>query len=103
MRLSWLCVAASGFLASTGAFSPATPRAALPTMTRRSASNLDMERAVAEFKMITEDEANIRKIAGVGLGVVTAAMFVSGNSDYPSVSTGVFAAVSTYRTGAEYQ
>ena len=62
------------------------------------------ERAVEEFKMITEDEATVRKIAGVGIGVVTVVKFAtSGLHDYSSLSAGVFGAVSTYRTGAEYQ
>lgn len=72
--------------------------------TSLSAASDLQERAVEEFKMITEGEANVRKIAGVGLGVVTAVTFAtSGLHDYASLSAGVFGAVSTFRTGAEYQ
>jgi len=61
------------------------------------------ERAVEEFKMITEDESKIRKIGGIGIGVVTAALFLNQGMEYNSLSAGTFAAISTYRTGAEYQ
>jgi len=61
------------------------------------------EQAVAEFKMITEDEANIRKIGGIILGVVTVAAYATKGQDYSSLSTGAFAAISTYRSGSEYQ
>jgi len=61
------------------------------------------EQAVAEFKMITEEESLLRKIGGVGLGVVTIASFLVQGHDYGNLSIGAFAALSTYRTGAEYQ
>mmetsp|Transcript_2174 Transcript_2174/g.4825 ORF Transcript_2174/g.4825 Transcript_2174/m.4825 type:complete len:115 (-) Transcript_2174:607-951(-) len=59
--------------------------------------------AVAEFRMITEDEANIRKAGGVAIGVATAAQFALGLSSYSLLSAGAFGAISVFRTGAEYQ
>ena len=59
--------------------------------------------AVSDFKMITENEATLRKIAGVGIGVVTIGSFLGGTHSYTSLSGGLFGAISTYRTGAEYQ
>ena len=59
--------------------------------------------AVSEFKMITENEATLRKIAGVGIGIVTIGSFLGGAHSYTSLSGGLFGAISTYRTGAEYQ
>lgn len=59
--------------------------------------------AVSEFRMITDDEANIRKAGGVALGVVTAAQFALGLSSYSLLSAGAFGAISVFRTGAEYQ
>lgn len=61
------------------------------------------EQAVADFKMITEDEANLRKIGGIILGVVTVAAYFTKGQDYASLSSGAFAAIATYRSGAEYQ
>jgi len=61
------------------------------------------EQAVVEFKMITEEEARLRKIGGIVLGVVTITIFLTRGHDYANLSTGAFAALSTYRTGAEYQ
>ena len=59
--------------------------------------------AVSEFKMITENEATIRKIAGVGIGLLSVGSFIGGAHSYTSLSGGLFGAISTYRTGAEYQ
>ena len=53
--------------------------------------------------MITEDEAKVRKIAGVAIGLATAVAFVTTGLSYGSLSGGIFGAISTYRTGAEYQ
>ena len=75
------------------------------------------EQAVVDFKMITEEESKLRKIGGMILGVITIVSFFTmhgeggGSSDsssssyynYANLSTGAFAALSTYRTGAEYQ
>jgi len=61
------------------------------------------EQAVVEFKMITEEEARLRKIGGIVLGVVTITIFLTRGHDYANLSTGAFAALATYRTGAEYQ
>ena len=66
-------------------------------------ARLSAEEAVADFKMITEDEAKVRKIAGVGIGLATAVAFVTTGLSYGSLSGGIFGAISTYRTGAEYQ
>lgn len=59
--------------------------------------------AVAEFKMITEDEATVRKLGGVVIGVATAVAFATTGLAYGTLSGGIFGAISTYRTGAEYQ
>ena len=56
-----------------------------------------------EFKMITDDEANIRKLAGVGVGLTTVALYATSGLGYGTLSGGLFAAISTYRTGAESQ
>jgi hypothetical protein len=75
------------------------------------------EQAVVDFKMITEEESELRKIGGMILGVITIVSFFTihgegGGSDssssssyynYANLSTGAFAALSTYRTGADYQ
>jgi len=61
------------------------------------------EQAVADFKMITEEEAQLRRVGGIVLGVVAIAAFLVRGHDYANLSTGAFAALSTYRTGAEYQ
>lgn len=61
------------------------------------------EQAVAEFKMITEEEAQLRKIGGIVLGIITTVAFFTQGHNYVNLSTGAFAALSTYRTGAEYQ
>ena len=53
--------------------------------------------------MITENEATIRKIAGVGIGLLSVGSFIGGAHSYTSLSGGLFGAISTYRTGAEYQ
>ena len=69
------------------------------------ASPTEVEAAAASsFKMITEEEASIRKAGGVVIGVATAAAFATGFSpSYGSLAGGIFAAVSTFRTGSEYQ
>ena len=58
--------------------------------------------AAADFKMITEEEAAVRKGAGVAIGVATAALFAGGALGYGPLSAGAFGAISTYRTGREY-
>ena len=63
----------------------------------------EAKRAVSEFKMITDDEANIRKLAGVGVGLTTDALYATSGLGYGTLSGGLFAAISTYRTGAESQ
>ena len=54
------------------------------SVTRMSTKSTDPESkeaiAVSEFKMITEEEATIRKVGGVGIGIVTAAQFALGKS-----------------------
>merc|ERR1719440_1026022 len=57
-------------------------------------------KAVAENKMITETEATIRKVAGVGLGLATAFFYSGGGMAYTTLSAGVFGALSVYRSGA---
>ena len=70
------------------------------------------EQAVVDFKMITEEESQLRKIGGGILGLLTMVSFVTlhGNTgegesyyNYANLSTGAFAALSTYRTGVDYQ
>ena len=78
----------------------------------------EAEQAVVDFKMITEEESELRKIGGIILGLITIVSFFTihgeggGSSDssssssyynYANLSTGAFAALSTYRTGADYQ
>ena len=78
----------------------------------------EAEQAVVDFKMITEEESELRKIGGMILGLITIISFFTihgeggGGSDssssssyynYANLSTGAFAALSTYRTGADYQ
>ena len=63
----------------------------------------EAKRAVSEFKMITDDEADIRKLAGVGVGLTTVALYATSGLGYGTLSGGLFAAISTYRTGAESQ
>jgi len=63
----------------------------------------DEQEAVDNFRMITEDEATIRKIGGVIIGVATAALYAKGDLTYGSLSAGALGAISTFRTGAEYQ
>ena len=64
--------------------------------------------AVADFKMITEDESQLRKTGGLVLGVITAVVFVvqlfaPDGGNYSQLCAGVFGALSLYRTGADYQ
>lgn len=60
-------------------------------------------KAVADGKMITETEANVRKVAGAGIGLVTAAMYATSGIAYTNLAAGIFGAISVYRTGAQYQ
>lgn len=60
-------------------------------------------KAVAENKMITETEATIRKVAGVGMGVATAFLYSTSGLAYTTLSAGIFGALSVYRSGAAYQ
>lgn len=74
-----------------------------PTPSLMIARALSPADAVAEFKMITEDEATVRKVGGVFIGVATAVAFATTALAYGALSGGIFGAISTYRTGAEYQ
>lgn len=76
------------------------PAGALPTGSTATAAQL---KAVSENKMITETEATIRKVAGVGLGLTTALLYASSALSYTSLSAGIFGALSVYRSGAAYQ
>jgi len=60
-------------------------------------------KAVAENKMITETEATIRKVSGVGIGLATAFLYSTSGLAYTTLSAGIFGAVSVYRSGAAYQ
>lgn len=70
------------------------------------------EQAVADFKMITEEESQLRKTGGIVLAVITIVAFFfvpeKGDGaghyyDYTNLCSGAFAALGTYRSGAEYQ
>jgi len=54
-------------------------------------------------KMITETEATVRKVAGVGIGLATAFSYATTGLAYTALASGIFGAVCVYRTGAEYQ
>jgi len=60
-------------------------------------------KAVTENKMITETEATIRKVSGVGIGLATAFLYSTSGLAYTTLSAGIFGAVSVYRSGAAYQ
>ena len=60
-------------------------------------------KAVKDNKMITETEATIRKVAGVGLGLATAFNYFTAGMAYTTLSAGIFGALSVYRSGASYQ
>ena len=66
-------------------------------------SKTKQQQAVEGFKMITENEASVRKAVGVGMGVATAAAYFTVGMPYTTLSGCIFGAVATYRTGAEYQ
>ena len=74
----------------------------VPTATAASATAAQLK-AVSEFKMITETEATIRKVAGVGMGLATAYLYSTSGLAYTTLSAGVFGALSVYRSGAAYQ
>ena len=74
----------------------------VPTGAGSSATAAQLE-AVASNKMITETEATIRKVAGVGLGLATAFQYATSGMAYTTLSAGVFGALSVYRSGASYQ
>tara|TARA_B110001452_G_scaffold138770_1_gene115363 strand:- start:446 stop:1129 length:684 start_codon:yes stop_codon:yes gene_type:complete len=99
--------ARSGELAALLGASPSPPASfaaarVVPTGAGSSATAAQLK-AVGDFKMITETEANVRKTVGVGLGLATAAIYATAGMSYTTLSTGIFVALSTYRTGAEYQ
>ena len=75
----------------------------VPTDTASSAATAAQLKAVSEFKMITETEATIRKVAGVGMGLATAYLYSTSGLAYTTLSAGVFGALSVYRSGAAYQ
>ena len=75
----------------------------VPTADASTAITDAMRKAVAEDKMITETEATIRKVAGVGLGLVTAFLYSTSGMAYTALSAGIFGSLSVYRSGASYQ
>lgn len=83
--------------------SPFTSTGAKKTSASTLMATPQEEQAVAEFKMITEDESRLRKIGGVAIGIVTTAMYVTQDQSYSSLSSGIFASIATYRSGSEYQ
>ncbi|KAJ1460784.1 hypothetical protein M885DRAFT_508211 [Pelagophyceae sp. CCMP2097] len=107
MRLRLLCLGAALRCASAfqSPMSAAVSSRAVASRPLLAVPATDVERAaMSSFKMITEEEATIRKAGGVAIGIATAALFATGVSPtYGSLAGGIFAAVSTYRTGSEYQ
>ena len=89
-RLAAMLEAFTGSVVPTGADSTSTVTAA-------------QLKAVETGKMITETEATIRKVAGVGLGLATAFLYTTSGLAYTTLSAGVFGALSVYRSGAMYQ
>jgi len=85
----------AAMLEAAGSGSEAMTGYVVPTAAQR--------KAVAEDKMISEAEATVRKIAGVGIGVVTAAMYATSGLAYTALASGLFGAIAVYRTGAQYQ
>ena len=63
----------------------------------------EQQKAVDDFRTITEHEATIRKVVGAGIGLATAGIYVSSGMAYGTLSGALFASIITYRTGAEYQ
>jgi len=61
------------------------------------------EQAVTEFKMITEEESQLRKTGGIILAIITIVAFFTQGQNYANLCSGAFAALGTYRSGAEYQ
>lgn len=94
----------TSFMVGKRACSPAL-RTPTPTTTMKSSAGEEQaQEAVLDGKMITEEEATIRKVIGGGIGVLTAAAFLTQHpTSYTSLSSGTFAALATYRTGAQYQ
>ena len=95
----------ASLLATSHAFSlrPSTPlRADVKRAVSMSVTD-QQQNAVDDFKMITEGEATVRKAVGVGIGLATAAVYATSGMGFGTLSAGIFGAVSTYRTGAEYQ
>lgn len=116
-----LSVAVSGFQiprqtkTSNKGLLPSSHRSNIPLMTQNTAfsrsttSTLSVgatpqeEQAVAEFKMITEEESQLRKTGGIILAIITIAAFFTQGQNYSNLCSGAFAALATYRSGAEYQ
>ena len=74
------------------------------TTMKMSSTGEEQAQSVMDGKMITEEEATIRKVVGAGIGVLTAVAFLTHDpTSYTSLSSGTFAALATYRTGAQYQ
>ena len=98
--------ARSGRLAALLGASPSSPATAFAGRVEPAgaggATAAQLE-AVDDFKMISETEATVRKTVGVCLGLATAAIYATSGMPYTTLSTGLFGALSTYRTGAEYQ
>lgn len=98
--------ARSGKLSTLLGTSPSPPAAfagrVVPTGGGSGATAAELK-AVGDFKMITETEATVRKTVGVGLALATAAIYATAGMPYTTLSTGIFGALATYRTGAEYQ
>ena len=75
----------------------------VPTAGAGSSVTATQLQAKESGKMITETEATVRKVAGVGIGLATAFSYATTGLAYTALASGIFGAVCVYRTGAEYQ
>lgn len=94
--------ARSGKLAALLDASPAKASSGRVVPTGAGATEAQLK-AAGEFKMISETEATVRKVAGVAIGLATAAIYATSGMAYTALGSGIFGAISVYRTGAEYQ
>jgi len=95
--------ATSGKLAELLKAEAPTGRSVSPPGAASSGATAAQLQAVGDFKMITETEATIRKVAGVGMGLATAFLYSTSGLAYTTLSAGIFGALSVYRSGAAYQ
>lgn len=80
-----------------------TESSRITTITLLAGASPQEEQAVADFKMITEEESQLRKTGGIIIAIITVAAFFAQGQNYANLCSGAFVALSTYRTGVEYQ